>query len=112
MTRTVRTMKRRVLGGKGKLTDTTIDNLGRYFGEAIRDNKSGTIEERRRACNSGFMHVSSSDENPKHEYCLSGDDSWCFYNKTESLNQQPPKYETMKVKVSLNDDGSNRVQEV
>ena len=58
------------------------------------------------------MHVSSSNENPKHEYCPSGEDSWCFYKKTESLDQEPPNHENMKVKMLLNDDESNRVQEV
>ena len=38
MTRTGRT-KKSVLGGKRKLTDTTINNLGGYFGKPIRDNK-------------------------------------------------------------------------
>ena len=33
MTKTGRTMKKSVLGGKEKLTDTTIHNLGRYFGK-------------------------------------------------------------------------------
>ena len=112
MTKTGRTMKKSVLGGRGKLTDTTIHNLGRYFNKAIRDNKSGTVEEMRRACMSGFMHVSSSNENPKHEYCPSGEDSWCFYKKAESLDQQPPNHETMNVKMLLNDDESNGVQEV
>ena len=69
MIRTGRTMNKGVLGGKGRLTDTTIHNLGRYFGKANRENKSGTVEEIRRACMSGFMHVSTSNENPKHEYC-------------------------------------------
>ena len=68
-------MKKSVLGGKRKLTDTTIHNLGRYFGKAIRDNKNGTVEEMRRACMSGFMNVSSSNENPKHEYLPSVEDS-------------------------------------
>ena len=105
-------MKKSVLGGRGKLTDTTIQNLGRYFNKAIRDSKRGTVEEMRRACMSGFMHVSSSNENPKHEYCPSGEDSWCFYNKAESLDQQPPSHETMKFKMLLNDDERNRVQGV
>ena len=55
MTKTGRTMKKTVLGGKGKLTDTTIHNFGRYFNKAIRNNKTGIVEEMRRACMSGFM---------------------------------------------------------
>ena len=74
MTRTGRTMKKIVLEGEGKLTDTTIDNLGLYFGKAIRYNKIGTVEEMRREYMSGFMHVSSSNKNPKHECCTSGED--------------------------------------
>ena len=61
---------------------------------------------------SGFKHVSSSNEKPKHEYCSSGEDSWCFDKKAESLDQEPPNHESMNVKKSLNDDEGNRVQEV
>ena len=112
MTRTGRTMKKSLLGGKGKLTDTTIDKLGGCFGKTIRNKKSGTVEEIRRACMSAFIHVSSSDENPCHECCPPGENSWCFYNKTESLDHHLPSHETMKIKVSLSDDESKRVQEV
>ena len=48
-------MKKGVLGGKGKITDTTLDSLGSYLGKAIRDDKSGTVGEMRRPCMYGFM---------------------------------------------------------
>ena len=51
-----------------------------------------------------FMHVSSFDENPSHGYCPTGEYSWYLFNEAEPIEQQPPNLETIKVKMSLNDD--------
>ena len=61
VSQTGRTMRKSVLGGKGKLTDATINNMSRYYGKAIRDNIGGTVNEMRNSCLSGFQHITSTD---------------------------------------------------
>ena len=111
-TATGRIIKRSVLGGRGKLTDAIIDELGRYFGKAIRDCADTTADQMRKTCLSGIKHVTSTDENPDHEYCPTGENSWCFYNRAIAKEEQPPSHDTMKVSLSLNSDEKAKVVEV
>jgi len=44
-----------------------------------------------------FYHLSSTNENPQHQYCPSGADSWCKWQVTQALQQEfdhPPPLHT------------------
>ncbi|KYM95562.1 hypothetical protein ALC62_13786 [Cyphomyrmex costatus] len=81
-----KTIKRKILGGKGKLTGKLIDKLTVYYGLAIRRNCE-SIEKMRNAIWATFYHYSSTDQNPQHDHCLSGEESWCKWQKAVANNE-------------------------
>ena len=68
------------LGGKGKLTDGTIDKLQNYYGIAIRANV-GNLAGMKKAIHASLMHCASSESRPLHDHCPAGSTSWCKYQK-------------------------------
>ena len=50
---------------------------------------------------SSFYHCSSSDQDPKHDLCPRGEDSWCFYQAAVSKGETPPSHSEMKIFFSL-----------
>jgi hypothetical protein len=36
-----------------------------------------------------LLHSQSQDDNPHHEFCPKGEDSWCFYHRAEAKGQKP-----------------------
>ena len=82
-----------VLGGrgKGKLTDRAMKSLQLYYTKAIRSNK--TVEAMSQAVWASFYHCSSTDSDPQHDFCPTGDKSWCFYKRAQARGLQPPRHE-------------------
>lgn len=74
------------LGGKGRLTLTRIDTLQNFYGKAIRDNK-GDAKAMSKATHAILKHYSSTPEQPRHEDCPMGKDSWCSYNRDQATGQ-------------------------
>jgi len=74
------------LGGKGKLTGKMIDKLTVYYGLAIRRNCE-SIEKMRDAIWATFYHYSSTDQNPKHDTCPAGKDSWCEWQRAAAKDE-------------------------
>ena len=68
------------LDGRGRLTYDMIDRIQNYYGMAIRQN-TNSVSEMKKAVWALFFHVSSTDENPKHQLCPKGEQSWCKYNR-------------------------------
>ena len=66
------------LGGKGWLTDKKIDSLQNYYGIAVRKH-AGDVPGVYRAIWASVCHEISTDEKPMHQYCPSGESSWCHY---------------------------------
>ena len=64
------------LGGKGKLTNVTIDRLQNYYGIAVSQNVNN-LEGMKKAILARFFHVASSAENNWHAHCPDGINSWC-----------------------------------
>ena len=64
------------IGGRGRLTDKTIDSLQVYYGKAIRENTNdiGAMEN---AIMAIWHHTQATDDNPDHELCPPGEHSWC-----------------------------------
>lgn len=85
-TKTGKIVKRKSLSGKGKLTAKMIDKLTVYYGLAIRRNHN-SVEKMKNAIWATYYHYSSTDENPQHEKCPSGKDSWCEWQKAANALQ-------------------------
>lgn len=78
-------VRRKSLSGKGKLTAKMIDKLTVYYGLAIRRNHN-SVEKMKKAIWATYEHYSSTDDNPQHNNCPSGEDSWCEYQKAAAAN--------------------------
>ena len=77
-------------GGKGRLTNSVIDSLTVFYGGAIR-NFPWNVDGMHRAIWAVFHHSLSNDEEHNHQFCPSGSDSWCKFNRTLANDEEPPK---------------------
>lgn len=84
-TKAGKTIKRKSLSGKGKLTAKMIDKLTVYYGLAIR-HCSNSVEKMKNAIWATLFHYSSTGEKPQHEKCSSGAGSWCEWQKAAAAN--------------------------
>lgn len=78
----LRNLKKEIknLGGRGKLTGNLIDELFIYYGLAIRRN-CHSVEAMRNDIWVTLYHKISTNENPQHEKCPVGPDSWCTWQQ-------------------------------
>ena len=78
------------LGGRGfgKLKQTTIVQLTKYYGLAVRAHPND-VDGMQDAAMATFEHSSSTDEKPQHSRCPVGADSWCFFQKARATGQEP-----------------------
>jgi len=76
--------KEKKLGGKGKLTDTLIKKLTKYYDLAIMRNPE-SVENMQRDIMATYLHSISTDKKPRHENCPSAENSWCKFRRAESL---------------------------
>lgn len=63
-----------------------IDKLTIYYGLAIRRNHD-SVEKMKTAIWATYYHYSSTDKNPQHQNCPSGEDSWCEWQKAAAANE-------------------------
>ena len=93
--------KDKKLGGRGKLqlTIKKCENLQAYYRAAIAANV-GNPEAMRVAVWATLLHTMSTDEDPHHDYCPKGQESWCFYNKALALGETPVSHTTRKGNIS------------
>lgn len=68
------------ISGKNRLTDSVINTLSVYYGNAIRE-YSSSVNDMRRGIWAIWYHKSSSDDKPMHYFCPSGPESWCSYKR-------------------------------
>jgi len=80
--------KTKKLGGKGKLTEALVKKLSTYYGLAIRRNIN-SVEDMKKAIMATYYHMISTDENPRHENCPVGVDSWCTWQQAKALGNEP-----------------------
>ena len=52
----------------------------------------GKPEKMKEAIWASFLHCSSTDDNPQHQKCPVGSDSWCFFQKAVAAGQEPPPH--------------------
>lgn len=81
--------KEKKLGGRGKLTEALVKKLSLYYGLAIRRNIN-SVEDMKKAIIATYDHMISTDDDPKHDNCPVGADSWCKWKKAEALGTKPP----------------------
>lgn len=67
------------------MTGKLIDELSIYFGLAIRRN-CHSIEKMKNAIWSTLFHKMSTDENPQHDHCPTGENSWCSWQRAKCEN--------------------------
>ena len=112
VTKTGKKLKSSALGGKDKLTDFVITKLTEYFGNAIRSNVGKTTDSMRRSIMASYFHYSSTDKDPVHKKCPTGENTWCFYNKAKAMNVVPKSHNSMKVKFHLDEADRMLVRDV
>ncbi|KAK3872326.1 hypothetical protein Pcinc_022544 [Petrolisthes cinctipes] len=80
--------------------------LSGYYGTTVRRfvQKGGDktrVSELASEIMASFLHVTSSDKDPRHFLCPSAEDSWCFYKRALANEETPPSHNTMKVKITI-----------
>ena len=71
----------KTVGGKGRLTDKTIDKIQNFYGQCIR-NYVGDLDGMKEAIWAIFGHMICNDNltlEEQHNLCPNGKDSWCKY---------------------------------
>ncbi|GFX04846.1 uncharacterized protein TNCV_2248291 [Trichonephila clavipes] len=87
-----------VLGAEtGRLTDSLIDKLAHYYGNAIRCN-STSVKEMRKAIWAVWGHSCSTDDEPMHWFCPTNPNTWCKYNAAINNNLQNYKHKSSVAK--------------
>ncbi|GFU76144.1 uncharacterized protein TNCV_206881 [Trichonephila clavipes] len=71
----------KTIGGKGRLTDSLIDKLAHYYGNAIRCN-STSVKEMRKAIWAVWGHSCSTDDEPMHWFCPTNPNTWWIEHVT------------------------------
>ena len=79
--------------GAGRLTESKIKLFQKWYARAIKRHQ--TAEEMQNAILATPYHCFSTDENPQHNRCPSGPDSWCFFKKAEHFERQPEPHHLM-----------------
>ena len=100
------------LGGRGhgKLTQAAITKLTLYYGKAIRS-CTGDQFAMRSAVFASFFHAASTDEDPHHNHCPAGPNSWCFFQRALANGEEPGSHQD-KVGTPLTKEVAEQVKEV
>lgn len=78
------------LGGKGGLTQDLIKKLTNYYGMALRDNDN--VQDMQKAVMATYYHITSTDQDPHHDLCPQGPQSWCQHQAAEAEKKPPPPH--------------------
>lgn len=70
------------LGSKGKLTNTLITKLMKYYGLTIKRHPD-SMSEIKKAVMTTYYHMCSTDENPQYQYYSLGVESWYKWRVAE-----------------------------
>ncbi|KAH7968168.1 hypothetical protein HPB52_006389 [Rhipicephalus sanguineus] len=79
------------LGGRGKLTQEKIKKIANYYGYALRSNIND-VPAMKRAVEATLLHMTSTDDAPKHSKCPEGASSRCKYNRALANGESPPSH--------------------
>ena len=73
----------------GKILDTEIDMLQSLYRKAIVVHP-GDLAGMTTACWAVYYHYISTSEDPQHDFCPDGPDSWCKYQQALATDEDPP----------------------
>ena len=93
--------QRATITGKGKLTNIKIKKIQNYYGKAIKTYSSDVPLLQKRIMGI-LLHLSSTDEQPKHAHCPPGVSSWCFWQRAIAKSEEPGSHtghETLPVDI-------------
>ena len=76
-----------------------MDTFQTYYGQAIRSNK-GDPEAMKTAIMAILYHYSSTIEEPKHQYCPKGPNSWCKWQNDLLTPEGERTYRPLKAPIS------------
>jgi hypothetical protein len=85
----------KTLGGKGRLTDKSINKLQNYYGIAVRKSTGSTVYQMKKAIGAVLFHCSDAlNLESRHYMCPRTIDSWCKYqcdkiNNTKTYKENP-----------------------
>lgn len=83
-TKTGKTIQKKTLSGKGKLSGKLIDKLTIYYGLSIRRN-CFSVQDMRDSIWATYFHYISTDKNPQHDKCPKGPNSWCTWQRASEM---------------------------
>ncbi|GFS59181.1 uncharacterized protein TNCV_70491 [Trichonephila clavipes] len=82
-----------VIGAEtGRLTDSLIDKLAHYYGNAIRCNSTSVKGNAESHLGCVWGHSCSTDDEPMHWFCPTNPNTWCKYNAAINNNLQNYKH--------------------
>ena len=77
----------KTIGGQKRLTDTLMNSLQNYYGDAIRKSV-GNVERMVKSVQATLLHLNSTDETPRHQICPEGKDSWCAFQAAKAKSEE------------------------
>lgn len=86
--------------GDGKLKKELIPSLQTYYRLEITRN-APNVEAMQKDIMATLKHCSSTNEDPDHEDCPKGEESWCLYNKSRSSKKKDKEFNHKKMDVQL-----------
>ena len=94
--------------GRGRLTNAKAAKLQTYYGRAIRNNL-GNPAAMRSAAWATLFHSMSTDQDPHHQRCPQGQDSWCIFNKAAALGKDVPSHGPETISTFLDRDVAEKL---
>ncbi|GFS72906.1 uncharacterized protein TNCV_2946671 [Trichonephila clavipes] len=82
----------KTIGGKGRLTDSLIDKLAHYYGNAIRCNSTSVKEMRKAILGCLGVILAALMMNRYTGFCPTNPNTWCKYNAAINNNLQNYKH--------------------
>ena len=77
--------------GQGRLTKEKALRMQHYFRYALNAGV-GDVDDMRQRVWASLFHCMSTDSNPRHTRCPTGDKSWCFYQRAVARDEEPPAH--------------------
>ncbi|XP_046588571.1 uncharacterized protein LOC124293108 [Neodiprion lecontei] len=68
--------------------DKVVKKLSKYYGLSIQRNVN-SVENMKKEIMATLYHIFSTKEKPNHEYCPTGPESWCKWQKAIALGKNP-----------------------
>ncbi|XP_060607879.1 uncharacterized protein LOC132760007 [Ruditapes philippinarum] len=88
------------ISGRGRLTHKVIDSFQVFYGIGLRTNK-GNLDAMQKATRAIIAHYSATPENPTHDLCPNGEDSWCKFQVDKAQGTDTYKFPKYPLPVAV-----------